>query len=55
MGEGVVHLTIEPLGDWYYYTACGTYAAYDWVTCKNENVTCEDCVSTNKSSDREEC
>lgn len=55
METGVVHLTIEPLGDWYYYTACGTYADDAWVTCKEENVTCQGCASTIKSDDHEEC
>jgi hypothetical protein len=40
----VVHVSVAPLGDWYYYTHCGTYASSDWTTNKLIEATCGPCL-----------
>lgn len=42
--SAIVHMCVEPLGDWYYYTRCGTYASSEWVTAKLDETTCESCL-----------
>jgi hypothetical protein len=44
--ESIVHISIGPLGDWYYYTCCGTYASSEWITNKLAEATCDLCLHT---------
>lgn len=45
MKNGVVHLSLGPMGDWFCYTLCAGYAAHEWIATDVENVTCHECIA----------